>query len=117
MHRRFDFEDILPRLQQQQVSAAFDQPLRLFAEEIREFIKADVAEVGIIARGQHATGTHAASDKAGDAGFGLAAVAGVAGDAGGGAVDFQRAIAQAMLGEGAAVPAEGVGFDMLQRRL
>ena len=72
VHRRLDFEDVLPGLEQQQVGAAFDQTAGLFAEEIGELVKTDAAEIGIIARGQHAAGTHAAGDEAGDAGFGFA---------------------------------------------
>ena len=100
-----------PRLEQQQVGAAFDQTPRLLIEKIREFVKADIAELGIIAGGQHAAGSHAASHEAGDAGFGFAAVAGGAGDTGGRPIDLQRALAQAMLGQRAAIAAESVGLD------
>ena len=109
--RRFDFEDILPRLEQQQVRPTFRQTASLLVEEPRQLVKADIAEVGIVAGGQHAAGTHAASHEAGDAGFGLDLIAGGAGDASGGAVDFKRSFAQAMFGQGAAIAAEGIGFD------
>ena len=111
MDRRFDLEDVLAGLEQEQVSAALDQALRLLLEEIGQLVEGDVAEVGIIAGGQHAAGAHAAGHEARYAGLALDLVAGGAGDLRGGAVDLQGLVAQPMLREREPIAAEGIGFD------
>ena len=107
----FDLEDVLAGLQQQQVGAALDQAPRLLVKEISELVKADVAEVGIVARWQLAAGSHAAGHKARQRGFTLHLVASGAGDPRGGAVDLERLVAQPVLGQREAITAEGVGLD------
>ena len=42
LHSRLDFENILAGLDQQYIHAAFDQPLRLFVENIRKLRERNV---------------------------------------------------------------------------
>ena len=83
----------------------------MLVEKIGEFVESDIAEIGIIAGGQLAAGSHAAGDETRHAGFRFELVAGGAGDLGGYAIDLDGAVTEAVLGQGQAVAAEGVGLD------
>ena len=85
--------------------------MRLLGEQAGEFVECHIAEVGVVAGGQHAARTQAAGDKARDAGGFFAGVASLAGDLRGFAVDLNGALAQSVLVQGAAVGAECVGLD------
>ena len=110
---RLDLQHVLAGLQQQQVGAAFAEAAGLFAKQVGQLLPCDVAEVGVVAAGQLAGGPHAAGDEARHAGSLFVLVAGATRQAGGGAVNLQRALAEAVFAEGEAVAAEGVGLDDL----
>ena len=108
---RLDLENVLAGFQQQQVCAALREPLRLFIKQIGQFVETDITEIGIVAGGQFTAGTHAAGDKTRNAGFGFDGIAGCAGDLCRGAIDFQDAVAEPMLGQGQAIAAECIGLN------
>ena len=64
------FQNILAGFDQQHIGAAFDQPLRLLVEDIGQFVKGDVAQVGIVGTGQFAARADAARHIARNAGLG-----------------------------------------------
>ena len=52
--RGFDFEDVLRGFDEQHIHAALDQTDSLFAEDIGQFIEADIGKFGVIRGGKFA---------------------------------------------------------------
>jgi len=107
---RLDLEDVLSGLDEEQVDAALEQPLRLLGEDLPQLREADVAERRVIRGGQQAGGADRAAHEA------LLADR-AAGDLGGATVDLERALAEPPLVELEPRRLEGVGLDDLGSRL
>ncbi len=105
--RRLDLEDVLRRLDHQQVGAALDQAGRLLAEDLDEAAEGDVAERRVVGGGEEAGRADRAGDEARLAGR-------LARDLGASAVDLERVLAEAPLLELEAGGLEGVGLDDLR---
>ena len=61
--RGFDFEQILHRLEEQQIDAALDERARLLAVDRGEFLEGDLRERGIRRRDQHSGRAQRAGDE------------------------------------------------------
>ena len=62
-NRGFEFEQVLHRLEQQQIGAAFDEIAGLFAVKCGQFIERDFGKCRIRRRNQHAGRPHAACNE------------------------------------------------------
>jgi hypothetical protein len=91
--RGFHLQEILARLDQQQIDAAFDEMPRLFAVDVGELIEGDLRERRIRRRDQHAGRTERTRDEARLLGR-RHRVAGGARDLGRPAIDLRRLIAE-----------------------
>ena len=105
-----DLEDVLRRLDEKQVRAAVDEPLRLLGEDGDELAEADLPERRVVRCGQVA----GRADRTGDEAL-LADRR--TGDLGGLEVDLVGVLAQAPLVELDPRGLEGVGLDDLRARL
>src|SRR5262249_29172933 len=104
--RRLRLEDVLLGLDDQQVDAALDQRAGLLVEDLDQAPEADVAEGGVVGRGQEAGGPDRAGHEAVGAGC-------LAGDLSRPAVDLDRVVREPPLVELQAAPLEGVGLEHL----
>ena len=107
--RRLHLQDVLGRLDDDQVGAALDQAARLLFEDLDEPAEADVAQRRIVRGGQEARRADRARDEAVRPG-------GLARDLRRAAVDLERVLAQAPLLELQAGALERVGLDDLRAR-
>jgi hypothetical protein len=105
-HRGLELQDVLGGLDDDQVDAALDEPIRLLGEHIDELGEADPAEGGVVAGRQKAGRPDRARDEAALAGR-------LARDLGGTAVDLERVVREAPLAELQARRLEGVGLHHL----
>ena len=101
-----DLEDVLRRLDDQQVGAALDQAVGLLGEDLDQLAEGDLAERGVVAGGQ-------VPGRADRAGHEAVLAGGLAGDLGGLAVDLERVLAEPPLLELQPRGLEGVGLDHL----
>ena len=107
--RGLDLEDVLRRLDDDQVDAAVDQARRLLGEDLDQLAEADLPERRVLGGRQEAGRPDRARDEAALAG-------GLARDLGGPGVDLDRVLAEAPLLELQPRALEGVGLDALRRR-
>ncbi|CAA9415474.1 MAG: hypothetical protein AVDCRST_MAG64-2611 [uncultured Phycisphaerae bacterium] len=105
-----DLEDVLRRLDHDQVGAALGETARLLLEDSDEVAEADAAERGVVGRGQEA----GRADRAGDE---AVLADGGAGDLRRAAVDLERVLVEPPLLELEARRLEGVGLHDLRARL
>ena len=105
--RGLGLEDVLDRLDDEQVHAAGQQRARLLGEDVGQRCGRDRAERGVVGGGEQPGRAHAARDEAVLAG-------GVAGEACCGDVDLVRAVVQSPLGELEAAGLERVGLEDLR---
>ena len=108
--RRLDLEDVLRRLDDEQVGAALEEALRLLGEDLEELTEGDAPEGRVGRRGQMA----GRADRAGDEAL-LADR--LAGDLGRLAVDLERVVGEAPLVELQPAGLERVRLDDLGARL
>ncbi len=101
-----DLEDVLGRLDDDEVDAAVDQAARLLGEDRHQLAEADGAQRGVVGCGEVPGRADGAGDEAVLAGR-------PAGDLGGLAVDLERVLAQAPLVELDARRLEAVGLQDL----
>src|SRR5207253_30959 len=90
--RGFDFEDVLRRLDEEEVDASFYKVLSLVVEILRELVEGDVAECGVGARWEHAGRAHRCGDEFWTIGCGIF-IGGYASDSCGGHVDVADFVA------------------------
>ena len=107
-----NFQDILRGFHQQHIRPALDQPDSLLAEDIRQFVKADIREFRVIGGGQLARRADRASYKARLCRRGIF-VCQAARQGGCRAVDFDHALLQTIFRQGNAVGAKGVRFQYI----
>ncbi len=105
-HGGLDLEDVLGRLDDDQVRATVDQAAGLLVEHGHELGEADLAEGRVVAGGEEAGGADRAGDEA-------ALARGLARDLGRLEVDLLRVLLQPPLGELQARGLEGVGLQHL----
>ena len=105
-----DLEDVLGRLDDQQVGAALDEGPGLLVEDLRELREGDLAESRVVAGGQEAGRADRAGDEALRPGR-------LAGDLGGPAVDLHGPLAEPPLVELQPRALEGIGLDDLRSGL
>ncbi len=105
--RCLHLEDVLRRLDDDQVGAAFDEPLGLLREDVGERAEGDVAERRVVGRGQEAGRPDRAGDEATLAGR-------LARDLCCLHVDLERVLAESPLLELQPRGLEGVGLDDLR---
>ena len=104
--RRLQLQDVLDRLDDQQVDAAVQQAAELVEEDVGELAAGVLAEHGVFGGGEQPGRADAAGDEAVLAG-------GVAGEAGRGEVDLVGAVAETPLRELEAAGLERVGLEDL----
>ena len=108
--RGLHLEDVLGRLDDDQVRAALDQAPGLLGEDLDQLLERDVSEGRVVARGQEARWPDRAGDEAIAAGR-------LARDLRSLGVDLERVLAQAPLVELQTAALEGVGLDDLGARI
>ena len=108
--RRLHLQEILARLDQQEIDAAFNQRARLFAIERRELVEGDARERGIGRRDEHPRRSERAGDKTRTL-WRRERVRGLARDLGGAAIDLDRTVAEAELVELHARSGKRIGFE------
>jgi hypothetical protein len=94
----FHFEDVLRRLDEEEVDASFYKVLGLVVEILRELVEGDVAECGVGARGSMPVGPIDAATNFGLSGV-LIFVGGCASDASGCDVDVADFVAESPFGQ------------------
>ena len=107
---RLDLENILRRLDEQDVDAPLDEGAGLLVEVLDQLVEGDGREGGVAAGGEHPGRSDRAGDVAGVLG-GREFVAGCAGEAGRGDVELVRFLSDPPFGESAGRGLEGAGLD------
>ena len=108
--RGLHLEDVLRRLDDDEVGAAFDEAARLLLEDVDERAEGDVAERGVVGGGEESRRADRAGDEA-------VLARRLAGDLRGLGVDLERVLAEAPLVELDAAALEGVGLEHLGARV
>src|ERR1700752_2086800 len=109
--RGFDFENILRGFDEEEVHAAADQTDSLFAENVDEFVEADVGKLRVGRGGEVARGPDGAGDETWLICFACIFICESAREACGGFVDFDYAVTQFIFRHRDAVGTEGVRFE------
>ena len=107
--RGLHLQDVLRRLDDDQVGAAIDQAPSLLGEDLDQLCERDVSEGGVVARRQEARWADGACDEAIRAG-------GLTRDLRGHRVDFRYMLTEPPLVQLQTAPLEGVGLDHLRPR-
>ena len=104
-HRRLHLQQVHARLDDEQVDAALEQPVRLFVVRVAQFGEADVAEARQLRAGPDRPGDVAGAAVGGEA------VGDLSGDAGRGDVELVGPLADVVLGEHGGEGAEAGRLD------
>ena len=107
----FDLQNVLGGFDEEQVHAAGDQRGGLLPEDVDQFGKGNIGELGIAHGGQFAGGAERPSHQALLPGFLRVLVGQAAGQLRGGAVDGVHLVLQTVFSQSETVGAECVGFD------
>ena len=105
MDSRFDLQDILGSLEQQQIHPTLDQANGLLPKNIGQLIIRDIREIRIVRRGEHAGGAHRPGDKS-RLGRTFELIGSQAGKPGSRPVNLQSLILQSIFLQGQAVSAK-----------